>query len=107
MKLPLQIQTYFNTDKTNDVAALANIFTETSCVEDEGQQYHGIEEIQSWWTTTKAQYQHQLEFVAIISTENNINKTRVKVTSTLAPTPIILTFEFTVNESYITKLRIY
>lgn len=106
LKLPLQIQTYFDADKANNVAMLADIFTETSSVEDEGQQYQGIDEIQSWWTSTKAQYQHQLEFIGVISSDINV-KTRVKVTSDLAPAPIILTFEFTINESYINKLRIY
>lgn len=59
--MPQPIQTFFNSDKTNDTCALDTCFWKDAVVKDEGHTYSGLAAIKKWRDDGKRKYQYSCE----------------------------------------------
>lgn len=65
--LPAAIAGYFAADKTGDAARVAQCFTATAVVTDEGQAHIGRDAIQAWKASSSTKYRYTVEPLSIVA----------------------------------------
>lgn len=105
LQLPKPIEIFMASENTRDAEALADCFTPTATVKDEGQTVKGLKAIQAWMLETTKKYQHNVEPVAAAARDG---KTIVstKLTGNFLGSPITLDFVFTLEGGKIAALEI-
>ena len=106
MTLNLQkpIATYFAADKT-DAEAVAQCFTETAVVKDEGHTYHGRAAIKQWKAAASAKYQYTCEPFACGQQDGKFIVTS-RLTGNFPGSPVDLRFFFALEGDKIASLEI-
>jgi uncharacterized protein (TIGR02246 family) len=79
INLPKAIASYFAADETKNAERVAQCFTETAVVTDEGETHSGRDAIQAWKASSSTKYSYTVEPFSIAADGN-----RVVVTSHLA-----------------------
>lgn len=104
--IPEVVSAYFDADQANDVDALNQIFSDSAIVEDENSLYRGIMEIRTWWLAMKEKYQYSLEIIEVSNTDH-ISTVLTQGSGNFPNSPVKLTFQFTLENGKVVKLRIY
>jgi hypothetical protein len=104
LDLPKPIADYFVAD-TLDADAVAQCFTETAIVKDEGHTYHGRSAINQWKTDASAKYQYTSEPFACDEKDGKIIVTS-RLTGNFPGSPVSLRFFFELDGDTITSLEI-
>ncbi|ESQ82145.1 polyketide cyclase [Asticcacaulis sp. AC466] len=102
--LPASIAAYFTADRT-ERAAVADCFTQTAIVKDEGKTHSGREAIRRWKTESASKYTYVSEpFAVARAGERTIVTSRV--TGNFPGSPIDLRYAFTLDGDKIAALEI-
>lgn len=104
INLPAPIAAYFTAD-LKDGDAVAQCFTDTAVVKDEGQTYTGREAIQAWKTDASARYSYVSEHKAIAVEGDRIVVTS-RLTGNFPGSPVDLRFLFLLDGDRIAALEI-
>jgi SnoaL-like domain len=104
LDLPRPIAAYFASDK-EDAEAIAQRFTETAVVKDEGHTYRGRAAIKQWKTDASAKYQYTSEPFACEQQEGKIVVTS-RLTGNFPGSPVNLRFFFRLDGDEIESLEI-
>lgn len=105
VQLPSPIDTYFASENTGDMDALASCFAPDAVVHDEGRTIQGHAAIREWMTKSREKYHHTVEPVAVTAKDGKIVMTG-KVSGTFPNSPVNLDFNFGVTDGKITSLEI-
>ncbi|MBB4120649.1 nuclear transport factor 2 family protein [Martelella radicis] len=105
MKLPLQVQVYFDADHTEKSEDLLKAFAPDARVYDEGRTYVGHEAIASWWRASKEKYRAIAEPIEL-EEQGEVAWVRARVTGLFPGSPAMLTFAFRLSGKEITVLEI-
>ena len=104
-ELPTPIADYFTADKLGDTDALANCFSRTAVVRDEGQTYQGRDAIRRWKAGASRKYNYTVEPFSVAAEGG-----RVVVTSHVAGdfpgSPVDLRYLFVLRGEAIDGLEI-
>jgi hypothetical protein len=104
LDLPKPIAAYFAAD-TLDAEAVAQCFTETAVVKDEGHTYRGRSAINQWKKDASAKYQYTSEPFACEQKDGKIIVTS-RLTGNFPGSPVNLRFFFELDGETITSLEI-
>ena len=85
---------YFRLAAGPDLEAYFAQFTRAALVEDEGQEYHGIDEIRRWRTTVPPV---RYDVLDIVDGPDGATTARADITGDFPGSPVTLTFRFGVN----------
>lgn len=102
--LPISIAAYFAADRT-ERASVADCFTETAIVKDEGKTYAGREAICRWKTETSTKYTYVSEPFSIEQDEGRAIVTS-RVTGNFPGSPVDLRYSFVLKADKISNLEI-
>jgi hypothetical protein len=103
IKLPKPIADYFAADKIN--GEVAQCFTSTAVVTDEGNTYSGSDEIRKWKSEATSKYQYTSEPVEFKEIDGKIVVTSFLV-GNFPGSPIHLQYHFTLEDQKISLLKI-
>jgi ketosteroid isomerase-like protein len=103
--LPPPIAAYIDASNGRNVEALIGCFTPDAVVVDEGQTYHGIVGIRTWFARTVEAYEFTLQVHHAAAQESETIVT-CEVSGTFAGSPVQLPFRFTLKEDQIAALTI-
>ena len=104
LDLPKPIAAYFTADK-GESEAVAECFTETAVVKDEGHTYHGRAAIKQWKVEASAKYRYTTEPLACEQKTGNFVVTS-KLTGDFPGSPVNLRFFFGLAGDKIASLEI-
>src|SRR5260221_4566071 len=104
LNLPKPVAAYFEADR-GDSEGVAQCFTESALVKDEGHTYQGRAAIKQWKTDASAKYQYTCELLAC---ESKAGKTVVtcRLTGNFPGSPVNLRFFFDLESDQIASLEI-
>ena len=102
--LPKPVAAYFASDK-QDAEAVAQCFTETAVVKDEGRTYRGRAAIKQWKTDASAKYQYTSEPFACEQQDGKIVVSS-RLTGNFPGSPVNLRFFFGLEGDTIKSLEI-
>jgi hypothetical protein len=104
LDLPNPVAAYFTADK-GDSEAVAQCFTETAVVKDEGHTYHGRAAIKQWKADASAKYQYTSEPFACERKDGKFVVTS-RLTGNFPGSPVNLRFFFRLEGDRIASLEI-
>jgi hypothetical protein len=104
LNLPKPIAAYFTADK-GDSEAIAQCFTESAVVTDEGHTYHGRAAIKQWKAEASTKYQYTSEPLACEHEEGKVVVTS-RLTGNFPGSPVNLRFFFGLEGDKIASLEI-
>jgi hypothetical protein len=104
LDLPKSIATYFAADK-GDAEAVAQRFTESAIVKDEGHTYQSRAAIKQWKADASTKYQYTCEPFACEQKDGKVGVTS-KLTGTFPGSPLNLRFFFELEGDRISSLEI-
>jgi len=104
LNLPKPVAAYFATDK-QDAEAVAQCFTETALVTDEGHTYRGRAAIKQWKMDTSAKYQYTSEPFASEQQDGKVVVTS-RLTGNFPGSSLNLRFFFRLDGDKIASLEI-
>jgi hypothetical protein len=104
LALPRPIAAYLTADKEGG-KAVAQCFTETAVVKDEGHTYHGRAAIKRWKEDASAKYQYTSEPLACEQKEGKVVVTS-RLTGNFPGSPVNLRFFFGLDGDKIASLEI-
>lgn len=102
--LPAPIAAYFAADRT-ERAAVAECFTQTAIVKDEGKTHSGREAIHHWKTAAATKYTYFSEPLAVAQDGGRTIVTS-RVTGNFPGSPVDLRYAFTLDGDEIAELEI-
>ena len=104
LDLPKPIAAYFTADKGNS-EAIAQCFSETAVVKDEGHTHHGRAAIKQWKAEASARYQYTSELFACEQHDGKFVVTS-RLTGNFPGSPVNLRFFFVLEGDKIVSLEI-
>jgi hypothetical protein len=104
LNLPKPIATYFTADK-GDTDAIAQCFTESAVVKDEGHTYTGVMAIKRWKAESAAKYTYTSEPFALERRNGTVIVTS-RLTGNFPGSPVDLRFFFRLERGRIAFLEI-
>jgi len=104
LNLPKSVAAYFEADR-GDSAAVAQCFTESAIVKDEGHTYQGRAAIKQWKADTSAKYQYTCEPFACETKDGKVVVT-ARLIGNFPGSPVDLRFFFELQGDAITSLEI-
>ncbi|WP_430436116.1 nuclear transport factor 2 family protein [Oceanibaculum nanhaiense] len=105
IQLPKVISDYFAADKDSSGGAIAECFTETAVVKDEGNTYTGREAIRRWKTEATTKYTYTVEPFSIV-TEGDRIRVASHVVGDFPGSPVDLRYFFILEGDKIAGLEI-
>ena len=105
MTTPQPIAAYVRAANSHDTDSLLTCFTADSRVTDEGQDYHGLDQIRAWSNKVNEQYYVALDILDCAEVGNETVCT-VQVSGTFDGSPIQRPFHFTLRGDKIAALNI-
>ena len=105
MKIPNVIQELIKAQNTFDSAAYANLFSETSIVHDEGKTHNGRKEVERWIAEANEKYKSIMEPIEYAQ-KGNKGVLTANVSGTFPGSPIVLKFNFEINDGIIQSLNV-
>jgi hypothetical protein len=103
--LPKPIALYIAAENSGDTEALAECFAEGVMVRDENQTIEGLAAIKKWKAETKKKYQHTIEPLSSIQSDDKTIVTN-RLSGNFPGSPIELEFVFTLDRDKIVSLEI-
>lgn len=103
MNLPKVVEEFVKAKNSFDSAAFAECFSETAIVFDEGKTHTSKKEIEQWIDNSNKQYQDTLEPIDYDEKQDILF---AKVTGTFPQSPVVLKFQFTINDGKIQNLKV-
>jgi hypothetical protein len=104
LDLPRPIAAYFTAD-TGDSEAVAETFTESAVVQDEGHTHQGRAAIKQWRADVSAKYQFTIEPLAGEQADDKFVVT-ARVTGNFPGSPVVLRFFFGLEGDMIASLEV-
>lgn len=104
LELPKPIAAYFTADEAN-AEAVAQCFTESAVVKDEGHTYQGRAAIEQWKADASAKYQYTSELLTCEGKDGNTVVTS-RLTGNFPGSPVNLRFLFELEGDKISSLEI-
>src|SRR5260221_7568334 len=105
MTTPQPIAAYVRAANSHDTDSLLTSFTDDSRVTDEGQDYHGLDQIRAWSNKVNEQYYVALDILDCVEVGNETVWT-VQVSGTFDGSPIQLPLHVTLRADKIAALNI-
>nr|WP_314626762.1 nuclear transport factor 2 family protein [uncultured Noviherbaspirillum sp.] len=105
IQLPLPIAAYLEAANANDPLALANCFTTDAIVQDEAQEYRGIDAILAWKDKTDALYRPIVE-ARRIEGDALAYRLHARVSGNFPGSPAMLAYRFVLRGDRIAALEI-
>ena len=90
---------------TFDSVAYANLFSETGVVRDEGKTHSGRKEVEQWIAEANEKYKSILEPVEYTQ-KGNKGVLTANVSGTFPGSPVVLKFNFEINDGIIQTLNV-
>ena len=106
LKLPAPIATYVIVENGNDPMAMERCFAIDATLRDEGQVFEGLSAIQQWKAETKKKYQHTVEPLAYLPTQDG-GVVTMRLTGKFPGSPIEVKFTFVIQDDRIKSLDIH
>ena len=103
--LPPAIRNYFSGKNTRDFTAAVSGFAQSAVVKDEGRDHVGPAAIRAWIEETAARYDDKADVRSFAASGQVVDVT-AEVSGTFPGSPIILRFNFTVEDDQIVRLKI-
>lgn len=100
------IARYFEADARRDIDALVVLFSDEAVVVDEGQTYHGIEEIRGWWEGVASAYQYTTQVHDTRRLDEESALVTGRLTGNFPGGTAELQWRFTVQGDLISRLEI-
>ncbi len=104
--LPSPVVDYLVAEKAKDAAAQSLCFCDDAVVNDEGREYHGRNEIQTWKKDARAKYQYELEPIDA-SINGDIVTVVARLTGNFPGSPVEVDHTFTLENDKIASLVIH
>jgi hypothetical protein len=105
LTLPAPVARYFEAQKSRDVEAQTQCFTEDAHVRDEGRDYQGASAITAWKKEAQEKYTYDCEPLGANKT-GNIVTVNVRLTGTFPGSPVDVDHTFTLLGDKISSLVI-
>jgi|SRR5690349_1233530 len=105
MKLPNVVQELIKAQNNFDSAAYANLFSETGVAYDEGKTHTGRKEVQKWIAEANEKYKSVMQPVEYTE-QGKKGILTANVSGTFPGSPLVMKFNFEINEGLIQSLRI-
>lgn len=105
MKLPNVVQDLIKAQNNFDSVAYANLFSETSVVHDEGKTHNGRKEVEQWIAGANEKYKSIMEPVEYTQ-KGNKGVLTANVSGTFPGSPVVLKFNFEINDGIIQSLNV-
>ena len=106
LNLPGPIAAYVAAEDGEDATALAECFAHDAVVHDEGQTFEGLAAIQGWKAQTKKKFQHTVEPLAYVPTQNG-GVVTMRLKGNFPGSPIVVKFDFALKGEKITSLAVH
>ena len=105
LDLPRPLEAYFAAANTDDADRVADCFTETAVVQDEGHDIHGRDAVRAWAVETRRKYRFQAEVLAV---DDGADRTVVTahLTGDFPGNPVDLRYRFKLSDGKIAALEI-
>ena len=104
--LPIPIAIYIAAANRGEKEAMAQCFTESAVVRDEGKTIEGLAAIKKWMVETKQKYQHTIQPLGTVQKDGRTVVTN-RLTGNFPGSPIELEFVFTLDRDKIAALEIF
>jgi ketosteroid isomerase-like protein len=104
-ELPKPIAAYIAAENGDDVEVLAQCFTDSAVVRDEGQTIKGLAAIKQWKTDTKRKYQHTIEALRSVQMGDTTVVTS-RLSGNFPGSPVTVDFTFQLKDNKIASLEI-
>jgi len=104
--LPAAVTTYFEAGNTGDYDALAAAFSEDALIHDEGEDRRGRDAVKSWAKGSREKYNFTSVPNGVTQNGNDVVVT-ADVSGDFDGSPIVLTYEFTLDGNLISHLVIH
>ena len=105
MKIPNVIQELIKAQNTFDSVAYANLFSDTGIVHDEGKTHNGRKEVEQWIADANEKYKSILDPIDYTQ-KGNKGVLTANVSGTFPGSPIVLKFNFEINDGIIQSLNV-
>jgi hypothetical protein len=105
MHLPTPVQAYFEQDSAPDGAAPLHAFAPDAVVRDEGKLHVGHDAIDAWWRAAKVKVRSYAEPREVCEQVEGVT-VRAVVNGEFPGSPVVLTFDFRLNDAKISALEI-
>lgn len=105
MKIPAVIQELVKAQNSFDSITYAKLFSETCVVHDESKTHHGRKEVEQWIADANDKYKSILDPIDYTQKGNKAVLT-ANVSGTFPGSPIVLKFNFEINDGMIQSLKV-
>ena len=105
IKLPASVADFLAADSNQDMDKLSRSFTKDARVQDEHQEYEGLEAIKSWKQRAAAHYHYVVEPLRAAVTEKNV-RLRARLTGNFPGSPAEFDYTFVLANGKIAQLDI-
>lgn len=105
LDLPQPLEAYFAAANTDDADRVADCFTESAIVQDEGHEIHGRGAVRAWAVETRRKYRFQAEVLAIADDADRTVVT-AHLTGDFPGNPVDLRYRFKLADGKIAALEI-
>jgi ketosteroid isomerase-like protein len=103
MTLPKVLADLVTAQNTANSSAYANCFSDTAIVFDEGKQHKGKAAIKSWIAKANQAYKTKMKPLEYSATKQILE---AEISGTFPGSPLVLTYQFELNEGQIQSLKI-
>lgn len=103
--LPPSVQNYFSGKNARDFDVAVSGFGQSAVVLDEGRAHEGPVAIRAWLEETVARYDDQATVRSVASSGNGV-EVRAEIAGTFPGSPILLRFDFILEDGHISRLEI-
>jgi NADPH:quinone reductase-like Zn-dependent oxidoreductase len=104
--LPLAVSGYFRSDRARDLAATLGAFALTATVRDQGESYHGLEQIEQWLTQTWARFCYMSQVLSVRAADDGSLVVRTHLEGDFPGSEVDLDYRFTLTDGQIVELVI-
>lgn len=105
MELPIILKNLLQAQENFDSISYSECFSDDAQVFDEGKTHKGKEEIKDWNEKTNEEYKTKLEAMDVIN-KDNMTVLTTKVSGTFDGSPIVLKYNFEIENEKISSLKI-
>lgn len=105
MNLPATLAKYVEASNAGDTAATVELFSESAVVQDDGEEFAGLQAIEAWIEESTRKYQAQLVPLTLQESGDHV-VLRGQVSGNFPGSPVELDFDFVLAGDKIARLAI-
>lgn len=105
INLPATLAKYVEASNAGDTPATVKLFSESAVVQDDGEEFTGIEAIEAWIAESTRKYQAQLVPLDLLESGDHLVM-RGRVSGNFPGSPLELDFDFVLSDDKITRLAV-